>query len=236
MKRKNYQSDFVAKLIMPAGKELEDFELEFATNGIARYKASRIGDDCKNCVMSDDGDMLVIFKNHGLCVGRLKCTIISWLPCKYSSDGKLKEIYPRIEEIELVDGASDDSEADIKVLTSYAVIDAYNMAVANGYEGSSTEYIDALVDMPSNVADAGSATKLATDAASKAMKAANDADLATDNANSAAVRVDAKILDIDNILTAKADKSDVATKYNTGVISSYEDYLDVKATDRKSVV
>lgn len=235
MKRKNYQSDFVAKLVMPSGKELSDFELEFGTNGIARYKVSRIGNVCKNCVMADDGNILVIFKNHGLGVGRLNCTIISWLSCKYTPDGKLKEVYPRIEDIELVDGASDDSEADIKVLTSYAVIDAYNMAVANGYQGSAEEYIDALVDMPSNVADAGVAAKLAADAANKAEAAANDADVATGNANSAAERADAKILDIDNILTSKADKAELVTKYNTGEITSYEDYVNISVNQQYGV-
>lgn len=226
MKRKNYQSDFVAKLVMPAGKELEDFELEFSTNGIARYKASRIGDTCKNCVMVDDGSMLIIFKNHGLGVGRLNSTIISWLPSEYVHDGKLKEVYPRIEDIELVDGASDDSEADIKVLTSYAIIDAYDMAVANGYQGSAEDYINALVDMPSNVADAGSATKLATDAASKADAAANDAEVATGNANTAAAKADAKMLEIDSILTSKAD---------TGAITSHEDYVSISTNQQYGV-
>lgn len=149
MKRRNYQSDFVARMVLPQGVEGADFDIEFATNGIAVFRASRKGAVHVNCKTCDDGSVLVIFKNHGLQAGFLRSKFVSFLVNGDMPDGVQKCVTPRMQEVELVVGAGDDcGEVDFDIAVDYAVINAYDMAVKAGYIGTREEYIKMISSKP----------------------------------------------------------------------------------------
>ncbi|MEG0560013.1 MAG: hypothetical protein RR513_05810 [Muribaculaceae bacterium] len=142
MKRRNYESDFVAKMTLPQGIEMADFEIEFATGGIAKYRASRKNAVHVNCKTCDDGTVLVIFKNHGLSAGMLRSRFVSFLTNGDMPDGVQKCVTPRMQDVELVAGAGDDcGDVDFAIAVDYAVVDAYAMAVKAGYEGTQKAYV-----------------------------------------------------------------------------------------------
>lgn len=66
-----------AESVKMRGDEL-DWVMTFSTGGVKTYTASRKGSTLKNCNITSDGRIRVIFKDHELEAGRLSCELVSF--------------------------------------------------------------------------------------------------------------------------------------------------------------
>lgn len=149
MIRKNYRSDFVLTLtpktisgenvdILPDG----NFGLEFECGG-RKYVCSRIDGEYSNCCVNDDGTIACVFDNHDLLPGIMR--MAAWFDTTDSlyGDGARRSVIPaRSISIELVkDGGDEETSFDIGLVLPYAIITAYQMAVAQGYTGTEEDWV-----------------------------------------------------------------------------------------------
>nr|DAH50683.1 MAG TPA: hypothetical protein [Caudoviricetes sp.] len=147
MKHIHYKNDFEFLLkIMGRDGAVRDipqyrWSVVFSVDGV-RYECSlRDG----NAVVK--GDTIVCrLQDHGFGCGELKAEFREWIPNKDWLDGVVDVSTPIDTGIELWEGKSDDSEETVSgsVVSAYFVYDAYLTAKANGYEGTSEEYYNAL--------------------------------------------------------------------------------------------
>lgn len=156
MQRINYKSDFdfILKLRDCKGDAVGfpgyDWEARLWTpqNKANAYTASCRGGVCENCY-NDNGEIHIVCDGHRLGLGQLCAELTVELPNGIYPDGYRKRVEPQLLDIELVNDAGDcPTEAQTEVAVAYAVIDAYDMAVASGYEGTREEYTASLGMLP----------------------------------------------------------------------------------------
>ncbi len=156
MQRINYKSDFdfILKLRDCKGDAVGfpgyDWEARLWTpqNKANAYTASCRGGVCENCY-NDNGEIHIVCDGHRLGLGQLCAELTVELPNGIYPDGYRKRVEPQLLGIELVNDAGDSpTEAQTEVAVAYAVIDAYDMAVASGYEGTREEYTASLGMLP----------------------------------------------------------------------------------------
>lgn len=156
MQRINYKSDFdfILKLRDCKGDAVGfpgyDWEARLWTpqNKANAYTASCRGGVCENCY-NDNGEIHIVCDGHRLGLGQLCAELTVELPNGIYPDGYRKRVEPQLLDIELVNDAGDSpTEAQTEVAVAYAVIDAYDMAVASGYEGTREEYTASLGMLP----------------------------------------------------------------------------------------
>lgn len=156
MQRINYKSDFdfILRLRDCKGDAVGfpgyDWEVRLWTpqNKANAYTASCRGGVCENCY-NDDGEIHIVCDGHRLGLGQLCAELTVELPNGIYPDGYRKRVEPQLLDIELVSDAGDcPTEAQTEVGVAYAVIDAYDMAVASGYEGTREDYTASLGLLP----------------------------------------------------------------------------------------
>lgn len=185
----NYKSDFVLRERFRDGSGNivalpdVDFTLEYRTTHGRRFIASRTGGKYENC--TPDGDaLLVIFKNHGLCEGDLTRELHLCLINDLMPDGLQNIYYPEKINVQLWHLATDTE----KVIECDALA-AYTRGLPFTYEDFTAEQLAKLKGEkgdPFTFEDFTAAQiellqKPATDAATYANKAANNANDATAN-------------------------------------------------------
>lgn len=127
--KKNYKSDFdaILHLVSCVGdtkKEIGwpdyDWVARFYTTSHDNvYIASNIGGVLTNC-FNDNGNIHVVFNNHGLPSGTLRVDFSAEIPNGIYPDGSQLEVSPQPLDIELVRGRGDcGTIADVDVMLSY---------------------------------------------------------------------------------------------------------------------
>ena len=170
MTHKNYKSDFDAILHLyrcrkdDNGEEVReevdfppyDWVARFYTSSKANaysskanaYIVSCIGGKCTNC-FNDGGKIHAVFDSHRMGPGILNVEFVAQLPNSIYPDGLQQEVRPQPLDIELVSGMGDcGCRIDMSVVLPYAVVDAYDVAVAAGFEGTAEEYYAGLSLLP----------------------------------------------------------------------------------------
>lgn len=109
----NRSSDFTLLLrfenLFEEGLGLDDiaqFALKFYTTSDVNYIASFRNNEYKNCRRLDNGELMVIFNNHALPVGNLKCDLMILCPDESFPDGFRKIVKPFDCNCTLINGAS----------------------------------------------------------------------------------------------------------------------------------
>lgn len=119
IRTKDYRSDIVLTMHMTLGGETvnvpqHDFLLRFFTENNARhYDCGRIKGEWLHCAPdASDATLLTCYiKNHGLGCGMLQCTYIDLSPNDGMEDGVQRTFSVSGIDLELVDDASDDTQA-----------------------------------------------------------------------------------------------------------------------------
>lgn len=173
----HYKSDFDFIFELEGGFPTFNFGGKI-TSGVSEavyFTFNCINKKCKNC-FNDNGKIHVVCDKHGLPPGKLMLELYAYLPNSLYPDGERTIVCKTPIDIELTrSGCTEPIETpQIEVVIPYAVIDAYRLAVANGYEGTQEEYYAALNELPQVVDEAKDVTV--------------EADAAADNANQAADR------------------------------------------------
>lgn len=145
MQRINYKDDFTLELT-PDKEWAGDFTLSFSTATGAPYGAayvcSRVGGAYTNCRMEEDGKLLCVFDGHGLQPGRLLMRARYEIADSSYPDGVRTIERTTATSVTLVPyGESGTREAEESVVMPYAVVTAYEMAVAAGYGGTEAEWL-----------------------------------------------------------------------------------------------
>lgn len=160
--RINYKSDFdfIMKLADSSGADAGfpsfDWKAVLRTCGNCGFSArsfivSYIGGVCTNC-FNDNGQIHVVADNHGLTAGTLHVEFFAYPPNAIYPDGIQLTVSPQSVDIELVSGIGDGAtDVEVSVQIPYIWQSAYDMAVANGYEGTMAEYVAAAAQLPSAV-------------------------------------------------------------------------------------
>lgn len=125
-RRINHMSDFdaILRLTDCAGNDIGwpqcDFRARFLTASKSNaYEASRIGGECVNC-FDDGGRIHVVFKDHRMGVGTLRCRLTLDLPDGIYPDGIRRDVSPAPLGVELVAGAGDcPTAAEIEMLLPF---------------------------------------------------------------------------------------------------------------------
>lgn len=144
VKRINYKSDFSVTVRLKQGDTvvdfpLTDFSILFTTN-IGRYECFCKGGTYTHCKRNDDGSVTCFLDGHGLHPGMLKAEVrIDNIDGNYT-DGFRREVSLSYGNIELVTGNGNGYDASMDVVLSVAVVNAYQLAVQKGYEGTIEEY------------------------------------------------------------------------------------------------
>ena len=199
VKNINHKSDFDFILTLygengdSIGFPTYDWEAYIYTAGSKayKYKASCRGGECVNC-FNDNGKIHVVANNHGLSVGVLRIDFISYLPNSLYPDGTERVVQPIDTDIELVSGAGDGAEGgDAEVIIPYALVTSYDIAKANGYGGTMTEYNEALTRLPELKAEVDDVNALADAIQEAGAAAAASAEAASQSAAEAAEQAQA---------------------------------------------
>lgn len=147
----NYESDFTAVINTDIFFNF-DFEIVFQTTGNNKYIASRKNGEYINCKKTTDGKIEIIFKNHNLPEGELINKTAIWVTNEDMPDGFQKEVSPDLQPIELIDGKTDSAtDIGLNIVLPYALVDAYDIAVSNGYKGTKEDYIKLISNPPKKV-------------------------------------------------------------------------------------
>ena len=72
MRRIYFESDFKLRESIKSDSPLLGFRFTYYTKG-GRYVASWDGKTCQNCKREDDGTVVVVFENHRLGLGQVRC-------------------------------------------------------------------------------------------------------------------------------------------------------------------
>lgn len=217
IRTKDYRSDIVLTLHMTLGGETvnvpqHDFLLRFFTEHEARhYDCGRVKGEWLHCApdASDTTLLTCYIKNHGLGCGMLQCLYVDLSPNDGMEDGVQRTFSVSGIDLELVDDASDDTQA----VDGTVVVDINAVL---------TELTSIKVDMTDAIAAAEAATASANSAASAAASSAM-------NANTAAVRAEAAA---NNANTAAEDATSAASAANDAASSA----LQSQQKNIKSVV
>lgn len=164
MEKRHYKSDidFLMKLPVLVLKEDGSWAKEYSywpdcdwtarfwvTDKSRAITVSRQGDTLTNC-FNDNGRIHVVFDNPGFGCGVLQVEYHLRFPNPIYPDGH-RDVYGHEElDLQLTDGAGDCMDpAEIELTIPYAVVDAYNVAVASGFSGAKEEYYAGLNMLPS---------------------------------------------------------------------------------------
>lgn len=188
IKTKDYRSDIVLTMHMTLGGETvnvpqHDFILRFFTENNARhYDCGRIKGELLHCAASesDPTELTCYIKNHGLGCGMLQCTYIDLSPNDGMEDGVQRTFSVSGIDLELVDDASDDTQA----VDGSVIIDIN--AVLTELEGLQVDLTDLIAAATAATASANSAASAASSAAARADNATTSAHNAATSANQAA--------------------------------------------------
>lgn len=165
IRTKDYRSDIVLTLHMTLGGETvnvpqHDFLLRFFTEHEARhYDCGRIKGEWLHCTPDESDTTLLTcyIKNHGLGCGMLQCLYIDLSPNDGMEDGVQRTFSVSGIDLELVDDASDDTQAvdGTVVVDINAVLtelhDAADAAIASQQKNiASISYIGSNVDGGAN--------------------------------------------------------------------------------------
>ncbi len=129
------------------------------------YTVSCIGGVCTNC-FNDNGRIHVVFDNHRLTKGRLRCDLTAELPNAVYPDGSRREVLPQPVGIELVSDAGDCGcvgETEVELTLPAVYLTAYDLAVRNGYQGTLDEYVAYVTRFPSVVETSDAVMRLVSD-------------------------------------------------------------------------
>ena len=213
----NYKSDFdfILTLYGENGESIGfptyDWEAYIYTASKAyKYKASCRGGACVNC-FNDNGKIHIVANNHGLSVGVLRIDFISYLPNSLYPDGTERVVQPIDTNIELVQGAGDGAEGgEAEAIIPYALVTSYDIAKANGYGGTMTEYNEALTRLPELKAEVDDVNALAEAIQEAGAAAAAAAEAASQSASEAAEQAQA-------VATEQASQAQRLTEVEGGV-------------------
>lgn len=154
-RRINYRSDFdlILSLKDCKGNDLGwppfDWRAEFYTWSQSQvYTASCIGGVCTNC-FNNDGQIHVVFDNHGLLPGGLKMRLVADLRNVIYPDGTQTMVSPVALNVSLVKEAGDcHMSCEAEVNASVVFMNAYDLAKSQGYAGTLDEYIKSINALP----------------------------------------------------------------------------------------
>lgn len=193
--KKNYKSDFdiILRLKTCAGGVEQDagwpdydWVAKFYTSSRENlFIASNVGGSATNC-FNDNGNIHIVFDNHGLDPGVLKVEFYAELPNNIYSDGSELLVSPQSLDVELVRGLGDcGTIADAQLLLPYIKGEKGDAGPIGpqGEKGEPFTYDDFT---PQQIA---ALQKPATDAADNANAAAQNAATAASNANTAAENI-----------------------------------------------
>lgn len=198
----HYKSDFDFIFELEGGFPTFNFGGKI-TSGVSEavyFTFNCINKECKNC-FNDNGKIHVVCDKHGLPPGKLMLELYAYLPNSLYPDGERTIVCKTPIDIELTrSGCTEPIETpQIEVVIPYAVIDAYRLAVANGYEGTQEEYYAALNELPQVVDEAKDVVSQVDDAVVNANKAVEDATNAVEQAQSAVERANKAVLDVNSV-------------------------------------
>lgn len=133
MNKVNYKSDF--KLIESGGSYDVPFTFDYHTwDKCKPYRASHIDGVYTNCRLLEDGKLLVVFDQHGLSVGELKCERHFYLTDADFADGVCNLVTVESTGVMLVTGRTDECEAEVTSYPGYAAYNAVQCSPLSGYE------------------------------------------------------------------------------------------------------
>lgn len=113
----NYQSDF--KLFEKGDLNVAPFVFKYYTDANHEYIASYTNGEYKNCKLLDDGRLAIIFDEHGLPPGILRCRREYYLTDKDFDDGICNLVTVETTGIELVKGKTDGGDVEIQLPPHY---------------------------------------------------------------------------------------------------------------------
>lgn len=156
-----------------------DFEgvVQSELRGGKVFRFSRVGNVWINCSKAEQGashrcakgmDVRVTCDSHSLPPGPLSLELTVHFPDNAYPDGCRKQVCRHPLPIELVAGECDCntvSPSSIAVTLPYVWASAYDLASANGYEGTQEEYNTALTELPAVVDTARMVESMLTDVA-----------------------------------------------------------------------
>ncbi len=172
MTKINYRSDFdfILHLRTANGQEAgwPDYDWRariYTSQKVNAVIVSNIGGELTNC-FNDNGSIHAVINNHRLTPGVLHIEFEALIPNGLYPDGDEKVVVPEDLDIELVRQASDcPTDIEITLILPYVLASAYDLASANGYEGTQEEYNTALTELPAVVDTARMVESMLTDVA-----------------------------------------------------------------------
>ena len=117
MKEINYKSDF--KLFEKGDLHTAPFEFEYRTAFSKPYKVSFLDGVYTNCKLLDDGRLMVVFDNHGLHPGLLRCLRKFYLTDKDYHDGICLLVSDESTDVRLTVGKTDCVQVEIELPPHY---------------------------------------------------------------------------------------------------------------------
>ncbi len=226
-----FKSDFTLQMVNEVDWSTP-FRIKFwTTRAVSAMEISYDGETYTGCRLGSDGKVYVPFNNFAqTCrqgLGKLKMEVTYILEDESYPDGTLDQVMP-VENVICEDAngndvylalgltGSEDLEISCAVVAAYQRGDtgnsAYEDAVAQGYEGTLTEWLASLHGADADVAAATAATNAANTAATLANTKAALADSAATSANTAASLANTKA----NLAeTAANSANNAATNVNT---------------------
>jgi hypothetical protein len=170
MTDKNVKSDFELRLLDVNGAAIQftkmNWVAKFKTevNGaanIATYTASYIDGVFTNAY-ERDGEIFIVFDNHGLSAGRLTVEFTVDIPNADFPDGYQRIVQPYPLDVMLVKHATETPKTlDVTVMLPYIYRTAYDDAVAAGYDGTYSDYVQLISTLPQLTATANAAAEVA---------------------------------------------------------------------------
>jgi len=125
----------------PVGDD-DNFKLIFFTNGRRKFVCERIDGVCDNCVVNDDGTITCYIDKPHFAPGTLRVKAFYIMDNDNFDDGNYTVCSEVALPIVIVKDnlkCTNDS-VDVNLIIPYALADLYDLAVANGYNGTEEEF------------------------------------------------------------------------------------------------
>lgn len=223
MKTWNYKSDFQLDITpLLHGEKVgipQGVPFEVALYGsLGVYRAYYDGENWKNCSLKDEYTISVYANDHHLGVGRLQVDV--WF--KYSDlnypGGKDFHVVNKTDYALVMGNGTVEGELSVELALPYALVTAYDIARANGYDGTKEDFYKSLASVTSDTKAAEEATEAARLATALAVDAKDEAESAAEKAVEAAEKV--KTLS-EQVETAVTDASEAtADAYNAALAAT----------------
>ncbi len=148
----NYLSEFKITETSQIEGGLAPFKYTYYTSRSAGYVVSYDGAYYKNCCLDDDGNLLIIFENHGLNPGELLVKREYFCSDSNFSDGVCNVVSVENTNIELTTDSSTVTTASIELSPNYTRgYSAYDIARQGGFEGTQEEWLESIQGKPQRV-------------------------------------------------------------------------------------